>query len=127
MRSMLMGGGILAFLLLGCGQPKATLAGGKPVSYWLKAIQDRDPKVRKTAVVKLGNVGTVDSAALPAVLGALKDPDAAVRREAILALLKFAPAANEAIQTLLEMQRNDRDAQVRTYAAQALAKLQDGR
>jgi HEAT repeat protein len=126
MKRIAMGGGILVCLLIGCGQPKSMLAGGKPVSHWLKALQDPDPKVRKTAVAKLGNVATADSAALPAVLGALKDPDAAVRREAILALLKWGPEANEAIPALLEMKRNDRDAQVRSYAAQALAKLQVG-
>jgi HEAT repeat protein len=127
MRRIAIAVGILVCPLIGCGQPKTILAGGKPVSHWVKAIQDPDPKVRKTAVAKLGNVGTADSSALPAILGALKDPDPAVRREAILALLKCGPAANEAIPTLLEMQRIDRNAQVRSYAAQALAKLQDGK
>jgi vesicle coat complex subunit len=117
----------LVCLLIGCGQPKAMLAGGKPVSHWLKALQDPDPKVRKTAVAKLGSVGTADTAALPAVLGALKDPHAAVRREAILAVLKCGPAASEAIPTLAEMQRNDRNPQVRSYAAQALGKLNGGK
>jgi HEAT repeat protein len=124
MRRILMSGGILVLLLIGCGQPRAMLAGGKPVNHWLKALQNPDPKVRKTAVTKLGNIGPADSAALPAINGALKDPDAAVRCEAILALLRSGPSANEAIPTLLEMHRNDRHAQVRSYAAQALAKLQ---
>ncbi len=117
----------LVCLLSGCGQPKVMLAGGKPVSHWLQALQDPDPKVRKTAVAKLGTVGTAESAALPAVLGALKDPHAAVRREAILAVLNCGPAANEAIPILVEMQRSDRSPQVRSYAAQALAKLNDGK
>jgi hypothetical protein len=118
---------LLVCLLIGCGQPKPMLAGGKPVSHWLKALQDPDPKVRKTAVAKLGNVAMVDSAALPAVLGSLKDPDAVVRREAILALLKCGPEANQSIPTLQEMKRNDPNAQVRSYAAQALEKLQEGK
>lgn len=127
MRRILMGGGILVILLMGCGQPKATLAGGKSISHWLQALQAPDPTVRKTAVNKLGNIGTADPAALPAVVGALKDPDAAVRCEAILALLRNGPAAKEALPTLMEMQRSDRNAQVRSYAAQALAKLQRGK
>jgi HEAT repeat protein len=117
----------LAVLASGCGQAQPTLAGGKPVSHWLQALQDPDPKIRKTAVTKLGNVGTADPAALPAVLSSLKDPDAGVRRAAILALVKSDAAAGKAIPTLTEMQRNDRDAQVRSYAAQALAKLQGGK
>ncbi len=124
MKRILIGGSILVCLLIGCGKPKAMLAGGKPISHWLKALQNPDPKVRKTAVTKLGNVGAADSAALPALNGALKDPDANVRCEAILALLRSGPAANESIPTLMEMQGNDRDAQVRFYAVQALAKLQ---
>ena len=117
----------LAVLASGCGQTQPTLAGGKPVSHWLQALQDPDPKVRKTAVSKLGNVGTADPAALPAVIGSLKDPDAGVRCAAILALVRSGPASEEAIPTLTEMQRNDRDAQVRSYAAQALEKLQGGK
>jgi HEAT repeat protein len=117
----------LVVLASGCGQAQPTLAGGKPVSHWLKALQGPDPKVRKTAVTKLGNVGTADPAALPAVIGSLKDPDAGVRCAAILALVRSGPAAGEAIPTLAEMQRDDRDAQVRSYAAQALEKLQGGK
>jgi HEAT repeat protein len=124
MKHFAMSGGILVFLVIGCGQPKPTVAGGKPVSHWLQSLQDPDPKVRKKSVTKLGNLGTADSAALPAVLGALKDPDATVRCEAILALVRNGPAASEAIPTLTAMQRNDQNAQVRSYAAQALEKLQ---
>ncbi len=124
MRRIMIGGSILAFVMLGCGQPKTTLAGGKPVGHWLKMLQAPDPTVRKTAVIKLGNVGTADPAALPALISALKDPDATIRGQAILALLKSGPAANEAIPILTEMQRTDQNAQVRTYAAQVLEKLQ---
>lgn len=108
----------------GCGKAPPTLAGGKPVSYWIAALQDADAKVRKKAAFKLGNVGTADPAALPALIGALDDRDAAVRREAILALVKFGPAAKEAIPALTALQHKDRDAQVRAYASKALEKLQ---
>jgi HEAT repeat protein len=113
----------LAILASGCGQTQPTMVGGKPVSQWLKALQEPDAKVRKTAVVKLGNVGTADPAALPAVIGALKDPDAAVRCEAILALVKCGPAAAEAIPALTDLQQRDPNAQVRHYAAKAIEKL----
>jgi HEAT repeat protein len=123
MRRILMGGSILICLLIGCGQPKAMLAGGKPVSHWLKALQNPDPKVRKTAVIKLGNIGPADAAALPAINGALKDSDAAVRREAILALLRSGPAAAQAVPELTDLRQRDPNAQVRHYAAQAVEKL----
>lgn len=117
----------LAVFASGCGQAQPTLAGGKPVSHWLDQLRSPDAKARKTAVTKLGNVGRADPTALPAVLGTLKDPDAGVRCEAILALLKSDTAASEAIPTLIEMQQNDRNAQVRSYAAHALEKLRAGK
>jgi HEAT repeat protein len=46
---------------------------------------------------ELGNIGPGDPAALPALTGALKDADAGVRCEAVLALLKYGPGAKEAI------------------------------
>ena len=116
--------GLLIMLLSGCGKPKTILAGGKPVSHWLEAVRDPDPRVRKTAIFKLGNVGPSDADVLPAVTTALKDPDAAVRREAILALVKFGPAAKEAAPILIDMRQHDRDALVRSHAANALKNLE---
>jgi HEAT repeat protein len=111
-----------AVLLLGCG-PARPPDLGKPVGRRVQALNDPDAKVRKDAVLKLGNVGPGDAAVLGALLGALKDRDAGVRREAILALMKCGPAAREAIPALTEVQRHDRDAQVRAYAAKALDRL----
>ena len=80
----LSGGGksslVLAGLAAGCNRAQPTLAGGKPVTHWTTAIRDPDPKVRKEAAAKLGNVGPADPSALPALMGALKDPAAMVRR-----------------------------------------------
>jgi HEAT repeat protein len=117
---------VLALLPSGCGQPKPLLAGGKPVSHWLSALQDPDANVRKMAVTKLGNVGTAAPEALPAVLGALNDPHEAVRCEAILAVVKLGPAAGEAVPLLAKMKQADRNARVRSYAARALPKFQSG-
>ena len=100
------------------------LAGGKPVSHWVEALKGPDAKLRKTAVTKLGNVGPADEVVLPALLGALEDTDAAVRREAILALMKYGPGAREAVPRLVDLKRRDRDAQVRSYAARAVEKLE---
>jgi HEAT repeat protein len=117
----------LALLAAGCGEPAAMTAGGKPVSHWLQALQDPDARVRKKAVTKLGNVGTADPAAIPAVAAALKDRDARVRVEAALALLKLGPAAKEAEAALAEAARTDPDGRVRDCAARALANVQGTR
>jgi HEAT repeat protein len=118
--------GALAFLVRGCDRDSPTLAGGKPVSHWLKALQDPNAKVRKAAVVKLGNAGTADPEALSAVMGALTDPDAAVRYEAILALARCGPAASGAVPQIERMQKQDRSARVRAGATQALEKFRAG-
>ncbi len=114
-------------LVCGCGGKQPTLAGGKPVSYWVEAVKAPDAKLRKTAVSKLGNVGPADPAAFPAVVAALADRDPAVRCEAILAVLKFGDQAREIEPTLADMQQRDGDAKVRAYAAKALKKLQASR
>ncbi len=110
----------------GCGKPQAPLAGGKPVSHWVQALSDPDAKARQEAAFKLGNVGSSDASVIPALIGALKDSDARVRCEAILALLKSGRDAAAASDSLGELQMHDRDPKVREYAAKALQRLQAG-
>src|SRR5207302_5092236 len=75
---------LLAVGPAGCGKARPVLAGGKPVRHWVTALGDPDPKVRRQAALKLGNVGPGDPAVLPALTAALRDGDAGVRRQAIL-------------------------------------------
>lgn len=115
---------MLAFVV-GCGQTQPTLSGGKPVSHWVEQLRTSpDAKERKEAAFKLGNVGPTDPAALPALRGAINDRDAVVRSEVILALVKFGPAAQEAVPALIELRDRDRDPKVRSHAAKAVDKIQ---
>jgi HEAT repeat protein len=116
--------GVLVVGVFGCSRAQPTMAGGKPVSYWVAAVHDPDPQIRKKAVFKLGNVGPTDPAALAAVTEGLKDNDPGVRRAAVLAILKFGRDAKGAVPTLTHMRDHDADAQVRSDAAKALDKLQ---
>jgi HEAT repeats len=109
-------------LASGCSQAPP-LAGGKPVDYWVKAAQGPDATLRKTAVCKLGNAGATHDAVWSALSGALRDRDPGVRREAILALMKCGPRAQEALPVLAELERRDPDTQVRAFAGKALTKL----
>src|SRR5437764_4210779 len=113
----------LIVLLGGCRHQEAPLSGGRPVSHWVKMLRNPDPDLRRKAVTKLGNVGSTDAAALPAVLGALNDTDAAVRGEAILALMKFGPEADTAASDLARLRREDSDLHVRALAAKALNRV----
>ena len=114
---------LLTLAMVGCGHAEMPLAGGKPVSYWVVCISDADSKLREQAVVKLGNVGNTDAAVFPALTNALDDREPAVRRAAILALMKFGPGAEEAVPRLRELRLKDPDAQVREYAGRAVERL----
>jgi HEAT repeat protein len=115
---------VLVLFATGCGKSGPNLAGGKPVSHWLEALNDPDPKTRRTAAFKLGNAGPTDREIFPALMGALRDPDASVRCEIILAVLKFGPHPSQLGPELSDMRENDPDAKVRAYAAKALAHLE---
>jgi HEAT repeat protein len=119
---------LLAALLLapalGCAKAPPTMAHGKPVEHWVQALRGRDAHARQKAVRVLGNVGTSDPAAVPALARAAADPAPAVRRAAVTALLQLGPAAAEA-RPALERLRNDPDPQVRRDAALAVRKLRE--
>jgi len=110
----------------GCGPAAPTLAGGKPVAHWLRALHDPDPRKRKEAADKLGNVGPADPAAFPALVEALRDPDAGVRGAAILGLVRCGPAAKAAVPALEDLREHDPDPGVRRYAGEALEKVRAG-
>lgn len=111
-------------LFLGCGQKTGPiLSHGKPVSYWIEALNALDVKERKKAVEALGHVGPVDSVVIPALVRAVKDRDAAVRGQAVLALLNIGPDAKEALPVLTEAQ-TDKDAKVREYAGKAIKRIE---
>jgi hypothetical protein len=115
---------LVALLPGGCGQaPALQTAHGKPVRHWVEALQSPDVKVRLRAVRTLGNVGTGDPAAVPALIGAVKDRDAGVRGAAIQALGRMGPDARSAVPALREA-RKDADPTVRSQAGEALVRAQ---
>jgi HEAT repeat protein len=108
----------------GCDKAQPTLAGGKPVSHWVEALKSKDPKERAKAVEKLGNAGNADGTVLPALLDALRDPDAHVRHAAVLALPKLGADSREALPVLTEMKQKDKDALVRDVAGKVIPRIE---
>jgi hypothetical protein len=109
----------------GCGQDDRgpTLSGGREVKAWLADLHDPKPQVRRQAVLKLGNVGDADPAALEGLGQALDDPDPLVRRDAVLAVAKFRQPG-EAIKARVEaMSKSDEDPRVRDVSQRALPRL----
>jgi HEAT repeat protein len=115
----------LGALSPGCGRDARgpILAGGREVKAWVADLRSPEPRVRRQAVLKLGNVGDEDPAAADALAGSLDDPDPLVRRDAILAVAKLKnPSA--AIRGRLEtLSRSDNDPRARELARKAAVRL----
>jgi HEAT repeat protein len=110
--------------LIGCNTGPTPPNTEARVRHWIEALHKPDAKLRKEAAFKLGNLGLTDPASVvPALMTALKDAEASVRCEAILALVKCGPAAKEAAARLTNIQKTDEDARARDYAAKALSKI----
>ena len=111
----------------GCGKksPELLSVSGKPIEFWLDALREggTDSPQRIKAIKALGNVGPAHPAAIPALIKALDSPEIAVRVEAVLALLKNGPHAKEALPVLQRMAQSDKEANVRSYAEKAIAKI----
>jgi RNA polymerase sigma factor (sigma-70 family) len=98
--------------------PREVVFKGKPVTYWLEQLRDRDPDTRREALGPLGAIGTADARVVPALLGTLKDRAEDVRSAAIRALEQVAdPKTVPALEACLK----DSNGVVRGEAAWALA------
>jgi HEAT repeat protein len=119
---------LLAAAAAGCsGEEKGPkLAGGREVSSWVTELNDPKARVRRQAVLKLGNVGDDDPAAAAGLAKALHDPDALVRRDAVHAVVKLTQPNEAILARLGEMKQTDPDATVRDFAQRALTKLGHG-
>jgi HEAT repeat protein len=113
----------LALLAAGCS-PEPPRSGGRTASAWAKALQEPNVEMRRKAAIKLGPLAQLDDAAIPALLGALKDADPEVRTSAARSLGIYAgPKGSEVLPALSEVQQNDADRNVRQAAAKAIEHL----
>ncbi len=115
-------------LASGCGQTDRgpTLAGGREIGSWIADLSSPKPKVRRQAVLKLGNVGDADPAVAEGLASALRDSDLLVRRDAVHAVVKLKQPTEAILARLQEMSQKDPDATARDFASRALAKLGRG-
>jgi serine/threonine-protein kinase len=102
---------------------RAREANGVPpaVENLLRAMQD--PRSRWMAIVALGEMGAEARHAVPALIDALEDADAAVRWDAAKALGKLGPAAARAVSALAAIVHEQGDAITRQYAVAALGSI----
>jgi HEAT repeat protein len=89
------------------------------VPFFQKALEDASPDNRRRVAWSLGQYG---KAGVPALVKALKGPDAELRAEAASALAAIGPEAREAVAPLLAA-LDDRDSDLRREAAAALGRI----
>lgn len=120
---------VAALMLSGCNKEERgpILSGGREVKSWLAELHDPKATVRRTAVLKLGNIGDSDPAVADALAEALHDKEAIVRRDAVKALAKMTTLSNEIKAQLRMMSETDRDPTARDYATKVLAHFGAGK
>jgi HEAT repeat protein len=119
----------LCLLLLGCENSFREEASfeGVTTSGWIEQLKDGDLDQRRRAAEVLGVLGPTEAdETVPALAGALTDPDAHVRLMALKSLEKLAPKAKKA-QVAVGKAMNDKNKIIvkqalRTYKAIEMAK-----
>jgi HEAT repeat protein len=95
--------------------PETTLAETKEeqAKRYLADLGSKDVKVRLTAMEELGKLGQIRASygrpAIPMLLEGLKDKDARIRAAAALALGRVDPEADQAVEPLLALVKNDKE------------------
>jgi HEAT repeat protein len=88
------------------------------------ALKDENPIVRRNAAAALARFGAHPDT-VAALLGALKDSESTVRQEAARSLAQVRPLPGDAVGTLLETIRADRDPVIRVFAITAIGHAGD--
>lgn len=94
----------------------------RPLSAWVADLKGLAPYTRNQAAYAIGGMGVAAKSAIPALIEALKDPEAVVRFPACIALREMGPAAIEAVPALREA-LEDRNDDVAAMARRALIKI----
>lgn len=117
--------GVLVVMCLHCGCSKnPPRSGGRTAGYWAEVLKQDNVELRRKAAVKLGPLVLIDDAAMPALVGALKDADAEVRADAARSLGVYSGSRGaEVLPALREVQQKDSNPKVRQAAAAAVEKI----
>jgi hypothetical protein len=96
---------------------------GRPLSSWVTDLRTAlAPQTRNAAAYAISGMGPAAKAAVPALIAALDDPDAAVRFPVCIALREMGPAAKDAVPALTKT-LDDRNDDVAAMARKALIKI----
>jgi HEAT repeat protein len=127
MRSRILGALALAGALVGTAarveaQTNIPQGGGPPVpiSQIIPDLKAAAPYTRNGAAYQLAHMGPAAAPAVPALIDALGDPDAAVRYAVTVALREIGPAAKAAVPALKKVMDDDINDEVSSSARRAL-------
>jgi HEAT repeat protein len=95
---------------------------GRTLSSWVADLKGAAPYTRNQAAYAISVMGADAGAAVPALIEALKDPEATVRYPVCVALREIGPAAKEAVPALTEA-LDDRNDDVAAMARKALIQI----
>lgn len=96
------------------------------VALLIKAIQDKSPAVRSSAVRSIGNLGPDAESAVPRLIRLLYDPDVSVRILAVNSLERvsgYTGYMKEVMEAVKNVSKNDADRFVKSSAKEAFVKL----
>jgi hypothetical protein len=95
---------------------------GKPMSYWLAQVMDRDASYRQRGISAVAESGWKGAGAVRALLAATRDENIHVRTLAVHALDKLRPETPELTRTLIDC-LTDAGCSVRIHAALSLGRV----
>ena len=103
---------------------KEPVAGGRPLSELIADLKAAAPATRNAAAYEIAGLGPAAKPAVPALIEALDDPDAAVRFPVTVALGEIGPEAVAAVPRLKQMMFEEINDEIAAAARRAIRHIQ---
>jgi len=103
---------------------KDPVAGGRPLSELIADLKAAAPATRNAAAYEIAGLGPAAKPAVPALIEALDDPDAAVRFPVTVALGEIGPEAAAAVPRLKQMMFEEINDEIAAAARRAIRHIQ---
>jgi HEAT repeat protein len=100
------------------------VAGGRPLSELIADLKAAAPATRNAAAYEIAGLGPAAKPAVPALIEALDDPDAAVRFPVTVALGEIGPEAAAAVPRLKQMMFEEINDEIAAAARRAIRHIQ---
>ena len=97
---------------------------GRPLSEWIADLKAAAPATRNAAAYEIAGLGPAAKPAVPALIEALDDPDAAVRFPVTVALGEIGPDAVAAVPRLKQMMFEEINDEIAAAARRAIRHIQ---